>query len=40
MAAVVQGMELLLEAGAEPAVLQGAYSAAWLGILSLAKPGA
>ncbi|OGU08478.1 MAG: hypothetical protein A2W29_04445 [Gemmatimonadetes bacterium RBG_16_66_8] len=40
LAAVVQGMQLLLEAGAEPAVLQGAYSAAWLGILSLAKPGA
>ena len=40
LAAVVQGMELLLDAGGDPSELQGAYAAAWLGILSLAKPGA
>jgi AcrR family transcriptional regulator len=37
LAAVVQGMEVLLEAGAEPDELQGAYAAAWLGILSLTR---
>jgi AcrR family transcriptional regulator len=36
--AVVLGMGSLLERGVPPADLEGAYSAAWLGILSLASP--
>jgi AcrR family transcriptional regulator len=35
LAAVVQGMETLLEAGAEPEQIQGAYAAAWLGLFSM-----
>lgn len=37
LAAVVQGAEILLQAGAEPEEIQGAYAAAWLGILSLTR---
>lgn len=40
LASVVHGMGLQLEAGAEPARLQGAYAAAWLGVLSLTRPAA
>jgi AcrR family transcriptional regulator len=38
LAAVVQGMEVLLSAGAASTELEGAYAAAWLGILSLTRP--
>jgi AcrR family transcriptional regulator len=38
LAGVVHGMGIQLDAGANPAELQGAYAAAWLGVLSLAKP--
>jgi hypothetical protein len=38
LAAVVQGMEVLLSAGARSTELEGAYAAAWLGILSLTRP--
>jgi AcrR family transcriptional regulator len=38
LAAVVQGMGFQLAAGAAPEELQGAYAAAWLGALSLARP--
>jgi AcrR family transcriptional regulator len=38
LAGVVHGMGIQLEAGTNPAELQGAYAAAWLGVLSLAKP--
>ena len=38
LASVVHGMGLQLESGTEPARLQGAYAAAWLGILSLTRP--
>ncbi len=40
LAGVVHGMGLQLESGAEPARLQGAYAAAWLGVLSLTRPAA
>jgi AcrR family transcriptional regulator len=39
LAGVVHGMGLQLEVGAPPDRLQGAYSAAWLGVLSLTRPG-
>lgn len=38
LAAVVHGCGLQLEAGVPPAGLQGAYAAAWLGVLSLTRP--
>lgn len=38
LAAVVHGTGLQLEAGVSPASLQGAYAAAWLGVLSLTRP--
>jgi AcrR family transcriptional regulator len=38
LAAVVHGSGLQLEAGVPPARLQGAYAAAWLGVLSLTRP--
>lgn len=38
LAAVVQGMVFQLAAGADVAVLENAYAAAWLGLLSLTKP--
>lgn len=38
LAAVVHGMGLQLESGMEPERLQGAYAAAWLGVLSLTRP--
>ncbi|HEX9582025.1 MAG TPA: helix-turn-helix domain-containing protein [Gemmatimonadales bacterium] len=38
LAAVVHGMELMVDAGADPGELQGAYAAAWLGILSVTGP--
>jgi len=38
LAAVVHGTGLQLEAGVPPAKLQGAYAAAWLGVLSLTRP--
>lgn len=38
LAGVVHGMGAQVEAGANPGELQGAYAAAWLGVLSLAKP--
>lgn len=38
LAAVVQGMGFQLAAGGAPEELQGAYAAAWLGALSLARP--
>jgi AcrR family transcriptional regulator len=38
LAAVVHGSGLQLEAGVPPARLQGAYEAAWLGVLSLTHP--
>jgi AcrR family transcriptional regulator len=38
LAAVVHGSGLQLEAGIAPARLQGAYAAAWLGVLSLTHP--
>jgi AcrR family transcriptional regulator len=40
LAGVVHGMGLLLESGTEPQRLQGAYAAAWLGVLSLTQPAA
>ena len=38
LAAVVHGTGLQLEAGVPPGKLQGAYAAAWLGVLSLTRP--
>lgn len=38
LAGVVYGMGLQLESGTEPSRLQGAYAAAWLGVLSLTRP--
>ncbi|MBI2073189.1 MAG: TetR family transcriptional regulator [Gemmatimonadetes bacterium] len=38
LAGVVHGMGLELESGMEPERLQGAYAAAWLGVLSLTQP--
>ncbi len=38
LASVIQGMSFQLAAGAAPEQLQGAYAAAWLGTLSLARP--
>jgi AcrR family transcriptional regulator len=38
LAAVIQGMSFQLAAGGAPEELQGAYAAAWLGALSLARP--
>lgn len=38
LAGVVHGMGVQLEAGVEPGRLQGAYAAAWLGLLSLTRP--
>lgn len=38
LAGVVHGMGLQLESGMEPERLQGAYAAAWLGVLSLTRP--
>ncbi len=38
IAAVVQGTSQHLVAGAEPEILENAYAAAWLGVLSLAGP--
>jgi len=38
LAGVVHGMALQLESGMEPERLQGAYAAAWLGVLSLTRP--
>jgi len=38
LAVVVHGCGLQLEAGVPPARLQGAYAAAWLGVLSLTRP--
>ena len=38
LAAVIQGVSFQLAAGGPPEELQGAYSAAWLGALSLARP--
>jgi AcrR family transcriptional regulator len=38
LASVIQGMGFQLAAGAAPVELQGAYAAAWLGVLSLARP--
>lgn len=38
LATVVHGSGLQLEAGVPPARLQGAYAAAWLGVLSLTRP--
>jgi hypothetical protein len=40
LAGVVHGMGLQLESGTEPQRLQGAYAAAWLGVLSLTQPAA
>lgn len=40
LAGVVHGMGLQLDSGAEPAELQGAYAAAWLGVLSLTRSAA
>lgn len=40
LAGVVHGMGLQLESGTEPERLQGAYAAAWLGVLSLTRPAA
>ncbi|HLB38748.1 MAG TPA: helix-turn-helix domain-containing protein [Gemmatimonadales bacterium] len=37
LAGVVHGMGLQLESGTEPERLQGAYAAAWLGVLSLTR---
>ncbi|HWP38198.1 MAG TPA: helix-turn-helix domain-containing protein [Gemmatimonadales bacterium] len=37
LAAVVQGTEVLLSVGAAATELEGAYAAAWLGILSLTR---
>jgi AcrR family transcriptional regulator len=36
--AVIDGMGFLLTGGTDAATLEGAYSAAWLGILSLTQP--
>ncbi len=38
IASVVWGMGLLLAAGTAPSRLQGAYDAAWAGVLSLTRP--
>jgi hypothetical protein len=38
LAGVVHGMGLQLASGTEPQRLQGAYAAAWLGVLSLTQP--
>ncbi len=38
IASVVWGMGLLLAAGTRPSRLQGAYDAAWAGVLSLTRP--
>lgn len=38
LAAVVHGSGLQLATGTAPAKLQGAYAAAWLGVLSLTRP--
>ena len=38
LASVVEGMSFHLAAGADPEVLENAYAAAWLGILSLTTP--
>lgn len=38
LAGVVHGMGLQLESGMEAEQLQGAYAAAWLGVLSLTRP--
>ncbi len=40
LAGVVHGMGLQLESGMEAEQLQGAYAAAWLGVLSLTRPRA
>lgn len=40
LAGVVHGMGLQLEIGVPPGDLQGAYAAAWLGVLSLTRSGA
>ncbi len=40
LAGVIHGMGLQLEVGVPPDRLQGAYAAAWLGVLSLTRPGA
>lgn len=37
LASVVEGMEIILDSGADPHELQGAYAAAWLGILSVTR---
>ncbi len=38
LAAVVHGSGVQLESGMRPTRLQGAYAAAWLGVLSLTRP--
>ncbi len=38
LASMVTGMEAALLSGADPSVVNGAYTAAWLGVLSLARP--
>jgi len=38
LAGVVHGMGLELQAGIPPPRLEGAYAAAWLGVLSLTRP--
>lgn len=37
LAGVVHGMGMQLEAGAPPSTLQGAYAAAWVGVLALGR---
>jgi AcrR family transcriptional regulator len=39
LASIVTGMEAALSSGADPEVIDGAYTAAWLGVLSLARSG-
>jgi len=38
LAAVIQGMGFQIAAGGDPDVLENAYAAAWLGLLSLTEP--
>ncbi len=38
LAAIVQGMAFQVAAGGDMEVIENAYAAAWLGVLSLAEP--
>ena len=38
LAAIIQGMAFQVAAGGDMEVIENAYAAAWLGILSLAEP--